>query len=46
MKLQIKWEVPAAWLTEVKGNKIKVWQVVADNEAIRQIIERENKPDK
>jgi ketosteroid isomerase-like protein len=36
------WEVPAAWRAEVAGDKIRQWQVYADNEPIRQIIRREN----
>lgn len=38
-----RWEVPAAWLAEVSGNKISHWQVFADNEPVRQIIDREQR---
>jgi limonene-1,2-epoxide hydrolase len=43
LKPENRWEVPAAWLAEVKDHKIAVWQVFADNEPVRQIIEREEK---
>jgi len=41
LKPENHWEVPAAWLAEVTGNKIAHWQVYADNEPVRQIIERD-----
>lgn len=35
------WKIPAAWRAVVSDNKIKEWQVYADNEPIRQIMRRE-----
>ena len=35
------WEVPAAWKAVVAGEKVKVWQIFADNEPIRKIMRRE-----
>jgi ketosteroid isomerase-like protein len=35
------WETIAAWRAIVEGDKIKQWQVIADNEPIRAIIRRE-----
>ena len=35
------WETIAAWRAIVEGDKIKQWQVIADNEPIRAIIKRE-----
>ena len=34
------WKTPAAWRAVVKGGKIAVWQVYADNEPIRAIMRR------
>jgi hypothetical protein len=34
------WKTPAAWLAEVKDGKIALWQVFADNEAIRVIMRK------
>ncbi len=38
------WQVPAAWKAVVVGEKIKVWQVFADNSSVVEII-RKNKND-
>lgn len=43
LKPENRWEVPAAWLAEVRNDKVALWRVYADNEPIRQIIEIENK---
>lgn len=43
IKPENRWEVPAAWLAEVRDNKISHWQVFADNEPVRQIIDREQR---
>ena len=42
LKLENNWEVPAAWRAVVEGDKIKQWQVYADNEPIRKIMRRED----
>jgi ketosteroid isomerase-like protein len=34
------WSMPAAWRALVEGGRIRVWQVFADNEPIRQIMRR------
>ncbi|MGH9556293.1 MAG: nuclear transport factor 2 family protein [Terriglobales bacterium] len=34
------WSTPAAWRAVVEGGRIRVWQVYADNERIRQIMRR------
>lgn len=34
------WKTPAAWRAVVKGGKIDVWQVFADNEPIRAIMQK------
>ena len=34
------WKTPAAWRAVVKGNKIALWQVYADNEPIRAIMRK------
>ena len=33
-----QWRVPAAWRVVVKGGKIALWQVFADNEPLREIM--------
>ncbi len=32
------WEIPAAWLAEVRGDRISVWRVYADNQPLRQLM--------
>ena len=32
-----RWEVPAAWRAEVRGDRLGVWQVYADNLPLRQL---------
>jgi ketosteroid isomerase-like protein/uncharacterized damage-inducible protein DinB len=34
------WSIPAAWLVGVRGDKIHHWQVYADNDPVRRILER------
>jgi hypothetical protein len=34
------WKIPAAWKTIIKDNKIKHWQVYADNIIVRDILNR------
>jgi hypothetical protein len=34
------WKTPAAWRAVVKGGKIAVWQVYADNEPIRAVMRK------
>ncbi len=34
------WSIPAAWLAGVRGGKIHHWQVYADNDPVRRILER------
>ena len=40
LKPENRWQVPAAWLAVVEGDKIAEWRVYADNEPIRQIIKK------
>ena len=35
------WKVPAAWRAVIDGDKVRQWQVYADNEPIREIMRRE-----
>jgi ketosteroid isomerase-like protein len=35
------WETPAAWRAEIIGGRLREWQVYADNEALRAIMQRE-----
>lgn len=37
------WEIPAAWKAVVKGDKIKLWQVIADNSIVVEIMKRAEK---
>jgi hypothetical protein len=32
------WEVPAAWLAEVRDDRVRVWQVYTDNDPLRQLM--------
>ncbi|UCG51983.1 MAG: nuclear transport factor 2 family protein [Candidatus Latescibacterota bacterium] len=34
------WTIPAAWLANVRDQKVSRWQVYADNEPVRQILDR------
>jgi ketosteroid isomerase-like protein len=36
-----RWETPAAWKAIAAGDKVAHWQVFADNETLRVIIDRE-----
>ncbi|MCI0402177.1 MAG: nuclear transport factor 2 family protein [Acidobacteria bacterium] len=38
------WSTPAAWRAVVEGGRIRVWQVFADNEPVRQIMRRFQEP--
>jgi uncharacterized protein (TIGR02246 family) len=40
LKLDNRWQTPAAWRAVVRGSSIAEWRVYADNEPIRQIIAR------
>jgi ketosteroid isomerase-like protein len=40
MKKEDFWKTPASWRAVVKGGKIAVWQVFADNEPIRAIMRK------
>ncbi len=42
LKLENRWDIPAAWYGIVRNDKVVEWRVFADNEPIRQIIEREH----
>jgi ketosteroid isomerase-like protein len=33
-----RWEIPAAWLAEIRGDQISVWRVFADNLPIRRLM--------
>ncbi|MBN2182800.1 MAG: nuclear transport factor 2 family protein [Sedimentisphaerales bacterium] len=35
------WHIPAAWKAVVVGDKIKLWQWIADNSVVAKIIEKE-----
>jgi ketosteroid isomerase-like protein len=37
------WEVPAAWKAVVAGEKVKVWQVFADNAPVVEIVRKDKK---
>ncbi len=41
IKPENHWEVPATWMAVIRDGKVALWRVYADNEPIRQIIERE-----
>ena len=41
LKPENYWSVPAAWKAIIEGDKVKQWQVYADNEPIREIMRRE-----
>lgn len=41
LKPENRWEVPAAWRAVIHDGRISLWQVYADNEPLRQIIQRE-----
>lgn len=45
LKPENHWETPAAWRAVVSGDKVKEWQVYADNEPIREIMRKESAPD-
>jgi ketosteroid isomerase-like protein len=36
------WRIPAAWRARIRNNKIKEWQVFADNEPVRRIMAMEH----
>jgi ketosteroid isomerase-like protein len=35
------WEIPAAWKAVVAGDKIKLWQWIADNSIVAEIMKKE-----
>ena len=35
-----RWELPAAWLTEMRENLIASWRIYADNKSVYEIMER------
>ncbi len=41
LKPENRWEVPAAWLAIIHNSKVVHWQVYADNDPVRRIIESE-----
>ena len=41
LKLENYWQTPAAWKAVIIGEKVRLWQVFADNEPIRRIIRAE-----
>lgn len=43
LKPENYWEIPAAWKAVVANGKIKLWQVIADNSIVVEIINREKK---
>ncbi len=44
MKTQDFWKTPAAWRAVVRDGKVALWQVFADNEPIRSIMRKYEKP--
>ncbi len=42
LKPENHWETPGAWRAIVSGDKVKEWQVYADNEPIREIMRKES----
>jgi hypothetical protein len=38
-----QWEVPAAWQAVIEGGQVAMWRVYADNDPIRQIMQRVSK---
>ena len=34
-----RWEIPAAWRAEVRGGRVALWQVYADNLPLRRLID-------
>jgi ketosteroid isomerase-like protein len=38
-----RWSLPAAWRAVIRGDRVAVWQVFADNEPVRQIMRRYGK---
>jgi ketosteroid isomerase-like protein len=36
-----RWQVPAAWLAEVKSDRVAVWRVYADNQPLRELMGQE-----
>ena len=36
------WQIPAAWKAVIANDKIKLWQVFADNTQVAEIIEKES----
>lgn len=45
LKPENRWEIPAAWRAVVSGDKLKEWQVYADNEPMREVMRKEAAPD-
>lgn len=41
LKKENYWNIPAAWRAVIEGDKVKQWQVYADNDPLRRIMERE-----
>jgi uncharacterized protein (TIGR02246 family) len=41
LKRENRWQVPAAWLAIIRDGRVAHWQVYADNDSVRRIIERE-----
>jgi hypothetical protein len=35
-----RWEIPAAWRAVIREDRVAVWQVYADNEPLRKIMDR------
>jgi ketosteroid isomerase-like protein len=41
LKPENHWEIPAAWKAVVAGDKIKLWQWIADNSIVAEIMKKE-----
>jgi ketosteroid isomerase-like protein len=41
LKRANQWQVPAAWLAIVRDGKVVHWQVYADNDSVRRIVDKE-----
>ena len=45
LKPENKWETPGAWRAVVSGDRVKEWQVYADNDPIREVMRKDSPPD-
>ena len=38
LRKENSWQVPAAWLATVRGERVATWRVFADNQAVRELM--------